>query len=106
MAVNECVEEHKTSALLLLLNNDSFEDAKYLGITKSTSYGEAKQKLKDYYAITETKEELVEKLYLRQQEKNESLQSFAKNVKLIRHRAYADGELDMLKKILITVFTN
>ena len=48
LAVNECAEEHKTRALLLLLNNDSFEAAKYLGITKSTPYNEAKQKLKDY----------------------------------------------------------
>ena len=61
MAVNECAEEHKSRAVLLLLNNDSFEAAKYLGITKSTSYDEAKQKLKDHYAITETKEELVKK---------------------------------------------
>ena len=68
LAVNECAEEHKTRALLLLLNTDSFEAAKYLGITKSTPYDEAKQKLKDYYAITVTKIELVEKLYLRQQE--------------------------------------
>ena len=60
LAVNECAEEHKTRALLLLLNNDSFEAAKYFGITKSTPYNEAKQKLKDYYSITETKKELVE----------------------------------------------
>ena len=59
MAFNECAEEHKTKALLLLLNNDSFEVAKYLGITKSTPYDKAKQQLKDYYAITETKEQLV-----------------------------------------------
>ena len=75
-----------------------FEAAKYLGIRKSTLYSEAKQKLKDYYAITETKEELVENLYLRQQEKNENIQSFARNVKLIGHRAYPDGDLDMLEK--------
>ena len=64
LAVNECAEERKTRARLLLLNNDSFEAAKYLGITKSTPYNEAKQKRKDYYAITETKKKLVEKLYL------------------------------------------
>ena len=106
LAVNKCAEEHKTKALLLLLNNDSFEAAKYLGITKSTPYDEAKQKLKDYYATTETKEELVEKLYFRQQEKIESIQSFARNIKLIGHRAYPDGDLEMLEKILIKVLTN
>ena len=70
-----------------------FEAAKYLGITKSTSYYEDKQKLKDQHAITETKEELIEKLYLRQQKKNESIYSFAKNIKLITHRAYPNGDL-------------
>ena len=33
----------------------TFEALKYLGITKSTLYSEAKQKLKDYYAIIEKK---------------------------------------------------
>ena len=96
LAVNESAEEHKTRALLLYLNNDSFEAAKYLGITKSTLYDEAKQKVKDYYALTETKEEIVEQLYLRQQEKNESIQSFARNIKLIGNRAYPDRDLEML----------
>ena len=88
------------------MNNDSFEAAKNLGISKSIPYSEVKQKLNNYYSITKTKEELVDKLYLRQQENNESIQSFARNVKLIGHRAYFDGDLDMLEKILIKVFTN
>ena len=106
LAVSECAEEHKTRAILLLLNNDSFDTAKYLGITKSTPYDEAKQKLKDYDDITETNEELVKQLYLRQQENNKSIQSFARNIKLIGQRAYFDEDLEMLKKILIKVFTN
>ena len=106
LAVNECADEHKTRAILFFLNDDFFEAAKYLGITKSTPYDEAKQKLKDYYAITETKEELVEKLNFRQQEKNESIQSFARNIKIIGHRAYPDGDLEILEKLLIKVFTN
>ena len=47
---------------------DSFEAATHMGIKPNTPYAEAKQKLKDYFAITETKEELREKLDLRQQE--------------------------------------
>ena len=81
----------------------TFEALKYLGITKSTLYSEAKQKLKDYYAIIE-KKELVKTIYLRQQEKYNSIQFFARNVKLILNKACPDGNLDMLeKKIFIKV---
>ena len=60
--VNKCFEEEKTSSLLLLLNVNSFEGARHLNIKSDTPYLEAKHKLKDYCAVTETKEELREKL--------------------------------------------
>ena len=68
LKVNKCQEENKNSSLLLLLDVDLFKAATHMGITPNTPYAEAKQKLKDYFAITETKEELREKLDLRQQE--------------------------------------
>ena len=62
LEVIKCPEEDRTNALILLLDGDSFEAAQYLGINAKTKFSDAKQKLKDYFAITETKEELIEKL--------------------------------------------
>ena len=55
LGVIKCPEENKTNALILLLDGDSFEAAQ-LGIDAKTKFSVAKQKLKDYFAITETKE--------------------------------------------------
>ena len=85
---DKCPEEDKTNALILLLDGDSFEVAQYLGIDAKTKFSVAKQKLKDYFAITETKEVLIEKLDLRRQEYSEAIKSFARDIKLFAHRAY------------------
>ena len=67
----------------------------------------AKQKFKNYFAITETKEELIEKLDLRRPEHNESIESFARDIKLIAHRAYLKvTDNRMLECIIIKVFTS
>lgn len=63
--------------------------AKHLGIKVNTNFKEAK-KLKDYFAITETPEELRENLDLRRQEASESTKSYALDIKLISNRAYLD----------------
>ena len=47
--------EDKTTSLLLLLDVNSFEASKHLEIKSDTEYSVAKQKLKDYFAITKTK---------------------------------------------------
>ena len=51
-------------------------------------FSNAKQKLKDYFAITETKEELIDKLDLRRQKHCESIVLFARDIKIIAHKAY------------------
>ena len=51
MEVIKCLDEDKTNALILLLDGDSFEAAQYFGITGKTKFSDAKQKLKDYFAI-------------------------------------------------------
>ena len=62
LEVITCPEDDRTNALILLLDEDSLEAAQYLEIDAQTKFSVAKQKLKDYFAITETKEELIEKL--------------------------------------------
>ena len=104
LIVNKCQEEYKTSSLLLLLDVDSFEAATHIGIIPNTPYAEAKQNLKDYFVITETKEELREKLDRRQQEAGESIEAYARDIKLISHKAYSDGEPRLLESVLIKVF--
>ena len=106
LKVNKCQEEDKTSSLLLLLDVDSFEAATLMDIKPNTPYAEAKQKLKDYFAITETKEELREKLDLRQQKAGESIEVYARDIKLIGPKAYPDGKPRILEFVLIRVFIN
>ena len=78
-----------------------------MGIDAKTKFSVAKQKLKDYFAIIETKEELIEKLDLRRQEYGETIESFARDIKLIAHRAYPKfTDNRMLESIKIKVFTN
>ena len=55
LEVIKCPEEDRTNALILLLDGDSFEAAQYLGINAKTKFSDTIQKLKDYFAITETK---------------------------------------------------
>ena len=54
----KCRDEDKTTSILLLLDVKLFEASKHLGIKSDTEYSVAKQKLKDYFAITKTKKEL------------------------------------------------
>ena len=106
VVVNKCPEEDKTSSLLLLLDVNSFEAARHLNIKSDTPYLEAKQKLKDYYAVTETKEELREKLNLPVQEPGETIELFARDVKLIGHKAYENSDPQLLERMMMQVFVN
>ena len=96
-------DEDKTS-LLLLLDVNSFEASKHLGIKPDTEYSVEKQKLKDYFAITVTKEALREKLDFRFQEAGETIEAYARDIKLIGHKSYPNGDPDLLDNILIKMF--
>ena len=100
----KCPDENKTTSLLLLVDVNSFEASKHVGIKSYTEYSVAKEKLKDYFSITEIKEELQEKLDLRFQEANESIEAYARDIKLIGHKAYPNGDFDLLENILSKVF--
>jgi hypothetical protein len=43
---------------------------------------------------------------LRKQGPNERIEAFARDIRLIGHRAYPGGNLDLLKRMLIKTFTN
>ena len=77
-----------------------------LEIKSDTPYVEAKRKLKDYYTVTETKEELREKLNLRAREVGESIESFSRDVKLIGHKAYPNSDPQLLESMMMQVFVN
>ena len=100
----KCPDEDKTTSLLLLLDVNSFEAYKHLELKSDTEYSLAKQKLKDNFAITETKEVLSEKLDLRFQEATETIEAYARDIKLIGHKAYPKGDPDLLENILIKLF--
>ena len=92
LVVNKCPEKDKTSSLLLLLDLNSFKAARHLNIKSDTPYVEVTQKLKNYYSVTETKEELREKLNLRIHKVGESIESFMRDVILIGHKAYPNSD--------------
>ena len=104
MAVSKIPDDRRTASLLLLFDTESFEAASHLGIQDDTDFDIAKAKLKAYFAITETPEELKERLGLRRQEVGESIEAFARDIKLIGHRAYAGKDTEMLEDIMINVF--
>ena len=104
MAVSKIPDDRRTASLLLLFDTDSFEAASHLGIQENTDFDVAKDKLKAYFAITETPEELKERLGLRRQEVGEPIEAFARDIKLIGHRAYKGKDPELLEDILIHVF--
>ena len=94
-------------ALILFLDGDSFETAQYLGIKAKLNISIAKHKLKDYFAVIETKEELIIKLDLKRQEYGKFIESFARDIKLIAHKTYPKViDNRILKSIIIKVFTH
>ena len=80
MSVSKIPDEKRTSSLLLLFDTDSFEAARHLGLQDNTDFDTAKEKLKAYFAIMETPEELKVKLGLRRQEAGETIESFAREL--------------------------
>ena len=104
--IMKCPDEDRTAFILLFLDSECYEQAKHLGITGAMDFHEAKNNLRDYFAITETAEELREKLDFCRQEPGESIEAFARNVKLIGHRAYPNGNPALLEHILIKQLTS
>ena len=104
MSVSKIPDDKRTSSLLLLFDTDSFEAASHLGIQDNTDFDTAKEKLHAYFAITETPEELKEKLGLRLQEAGETIESFARDIKLIGHKAFTGKDPELLEDIIIRVF--
>ena len=100
MSVSKIPNDKRTSSLLLLFDTDSFEAARHLSIQDNTDFDTAKGKLKAYFAITET----PAKLDLRRQEAGETIESFARDIKLIEHRAYTGKDTELLEDIMIHVF--
>ena len=87
-----------------MFDTDSFEASRHLGILDTTDFATAKEKLKAYFAITNTPKELKEKLGLRRQEAGKTIKLFGRDIKLIGYRAYIEKVPELLKDILIHVF--
>lgn len=84
-----------------------YEDAKHLGLKSTTDFTAANTRLKDYFAITETSEELKKRVDFRRQKESKSIKFFARGINLIGHRAYFKAaDPAMLKNIMIRLFVN
>ena len=78
--------------------------AKHLGLKSTTGYDEAKARLKNYFARAKILKDLKERLDLWRQEASESIKWFARDVKLIKHRAYPKAaDPAMLEHIYISI---
>ena len=104
ISVSKIPNDKRTSLLLLLVETYSFKAARHLGIQDNTDFDIAKEKLKAYFAITKTPEELKEKLALRCQVAGETIKSFARDIKLVGHKAYTEKDPELLEDIMIHVF--
>ena len=105
--MTKCPVEDTTGSLLLLLHVECFEVAKHLGLKSTTSFDKAMATLTDYFAITETSEDVRERLDLRRQDAGKSIESFARDVKLIGNRGYPKAaDPAMFEHILIKQFVN
>ena len=102
--VTKCSEEDKTACLLLLLDSKCYEQAKHLGITGAMDVAKAKNKIRDYFAITKTAEKLLAKLDLQKQESGKSIEAFEIDVKFIWNSSYSNGDPALLKHIFINKF--
>ena len=92
MSVSKIDDDKRISSLLLLFDTNSFGDARHLGIQDNTDFETAKQKLKAYFAITETPEKRNQTFVVCRQEAGEMIESVARNIKLIGHRAYTGND--------------
>ena len=104
MSVSKIPDDKRTSSLLLLFDTDSFKAARHLNIQDNNYFDTAKIRLKAYFAITETLEELKGKLFFCRQEAGETIESFAHDIKLIRHNAYTGIDCKLLEDIMIHIF--
>ena len=97
-------EDQKTAALLCYLDSDAFEIANNLGIIGTTAYADACKLLKEQYAITETVEEMREKFSQRRQIQGETLDTFARDLRMLANRAFEKVQQDVLEILLIKQF--
>ena len=104
MSISKIPDDKRTSSMFLLFDTDSFGAASMLSIQDNTDFDIAKEKLKAYFAITETSDKLKVQLDLRRQNAGETIESFARDIKLIRHRAYTGKDPEFSEDIMIHVF--
>ena len=104
MSISKTFDDKRTSSLILLFDTDSFEAARHLGLQNNTDFDTANNKLDAYFAIPETPGELKEKLVLRRQEDGNTIDLFARDIKLIGHMAFTEKDPELLEDIMIHVF--
>ena len=92
MSVSKISEDKRTSSFLLLVDTDSCEAARHFGVQNDTDFKTKTIKLKVYFIITKTPEKLKEKHGFHHQEACETIESVARDIKLIGHRAYTGQE--------------
>ena len=81
-------EEAYTLALLNNLGSEPMQTATYLQISATTPFKDAMKRLMRHYSPRETLEELRSRFQYRRQEPNESIEDFARDLRIFSARAF------------------
>ena len=96
----------QTSLLLLNLATEASSTARYLKIDDDTTFAEAKRRLIQHYSPQEEPLELRSRFQVPMQESGETIEDFAKDIRVLAARAFPDSNDDMLNVLLVQQFVH
>ena len=105
-AIVNLPENQRTSLLLLNLATEASSTARYLKIDDDTPFADAKRRLTQHYSPQEEPQELRSRFQVRLQESGETIEDFAKDLRVLAARAFPDSSDDMLNVLLVQQFVH
>ena len=104
MALANIPADRYTSILLLHLGSEPFATSRYLGLKDDLDYKEARTRLIQHYSPQEEPVELRSRFQMRMQEGNESLENYARELRVLAARAFPKATADMLDTLMVQQF--
>ena len=104
MALTNIQADRYTSVLLLHLGSEPFSTARYLGVVDITEYKEARKRLMHHYSPPEEPVELRSRFQCRIQADEESIENFARDIRILAARAFPKAPQDMRETLMVQQF--
>ena len=95
-----------SSMLLMQLGSEPFTTARCLGILDATDYLEARKRLIQHYSPDEEPVELRSRFQLRVQDSSETLENFARDLRVLAARAFPHASQEMLDVLMVQQFVH